>query len=300
MKSTFICLSALAVLTLQHASAALIIQENFNYTVGAIGGQAASGIGLTGNWASSASSGSATFNVQAPSVVFTGHFASSGGSLIMSSGNGGEKRTSVAVSATIPVSTTFYASSLQTLNTAGQYFNDWVVEQRFNTTASGDFSTSSGRNVVAAFNSGTTSTRNAAVSSNLNEVSVASTTAGTTYLLVTAYTSDATNLTQARLFGFTQTSYANYLANSNPTNAAANLTTYASFTAVDTDTSPLANFDFLQYSITGGPTGQMDDFRLGTDITDVVNVIPEPSVTILGSLGVLALLRRSRKAEMNG
>jgi len=122
--------------------------------------------------------------------------------------------------------------------------------------------------------------------------------AGTIYLFVTAYTSDATNVTSSTMYGFTVADYATYLANSNAANAAANLATYRTFTVTETggQTRPLADFDFLQFTINGGPTAQFDDFRLGTEITDVVNVIPEPRVALLGSLGLLALLRRRRSA----
>lgn len=296
MKLAKITFSAFAMMALQQASAALIIQENFAYTAGNLIGATATGTGLSGTWASSVSAGSATFTVQASSLAFAGHFASSGGSLTASSGDPGEKRAGTAVTGAIPANSTFYTSSLMTMNTAGAYFNDWVVEQRFNTT-NVDSGSSSGRNLLSGFGSGTTASRRAGVSVNGGEVLTAAgvTTAGTNYLLVTAYTSNATNVTSATMYGFTVADYTAYLANSTALNAAANLATYRTFSVSETagQTRPLGDFDFLQYVINGGPTAQFDDFRLGTEITDVVN-IPEPAAALLGGLGLLSLLRRRR------
>ena len=37
-----------------------------------------------------------------------------------------------------------------------------------------------------------------------------------------------------------------------------------------------------------------DEVRIGTSMTDVLPVIPEPGIAILGSFGLLGLLRRRR------
>ena len=299
MKQAKIHFGIFAILALQQTSAALLIHENFAYTAGGINGIAATGTGLSGNWATSVSSGSATYNVQASSLAFTGHFTSSGRSLAMSSGNAGEKRAAATVSASLPANSTFYASSLMTLNLAGTYFNDWAVEQRFNTASNGAEATSSGRNSFSTNGSGATANRRAGVSVDGSVVSSGNVVAaGTLYLFVTTYTSDATNVTSATMYGFTVADYATYLTNSTAANAAANLATYRTFTVTETggQTRPLADFDFLQFTINGGPVAQFDDFRLGTQITDVVNVIPEPGMALLGSLGLLALLRHRRPA----
>ena len=272
MKFKKIYLGVITIAALQQASASILIQENFAYAAGNIHSQTATGTGLTGNWAVA---GNGTFVVQASSLDFTGHFPSSGGSLVVTGTgpnyNGADA--DVAVSAAIPANSTFYASSIMTLDTAGTYYDDWVLEQRFNiASTTNNYLTSSGRNVVEAYGSGNGSTRKAAVSTNESEVTVTGPVAGTKYLFVTAYTSSATDVTEAKLYVFNQTSYASYLTNSNAGNAAANLGTYATFTATDTDNRALSGFNYLQYSTYGGPTGQMDDFRLGTQITDVVNL----------------------------
>src|SRR6185436_110968 len=103
--------------------------------------------------------------------------------------NFGEAAAGAAVSATLAGNPLFYASTIMKLNTAGGYFNDWVVEQRFNTAALNNFSTSSGRNIVSAFGSGSSSARKGGVSSNSSEVTqgTGSLNAGTNYLLVTRY-----------------------------------------------------------------------------------------------------------------
>ena len=271
MKLEKLCLSVLTIAALQQASASLLIQENFSYATGNIDGQATMVTGLTGNWTVA---GAGTFVVQASSLAFAGHFASSGGSLVLTGTDPWSgANADAAVSATIPPNTIFYASSIMTLDSASNYYNDWVLEQRFNIAPSGGNQTSSGRNIVSAYDSGNSSTRLAGVSTAGDEVRVLGPVAGTKYLFVTAYTSSATDVTEATMYGFDEAAYASYLANSNAGNAATNLGTYATFTATATGDRALSDFDYLQYVVYGGPTGQMDDFRLGTEITDVVNLV---------------------------
>lgn len=301
MKTPFSVVFIIAAITLQPASAAILIHETFVYSSGAIGGQAANATGLSGNWTAggSLSNGSnATFNIAASSLGFAGHFAADGGSLVMANGGGnyGEGAASATVGATLTGSSVLFSSSIMTLNISGSYFNDWAIEQRFNSAADGNFNTTSGRNLVSSFGSGSSSNRKGGVSSNNSEVTQATGTlsAGTKYLLVTSYAVTGSDITNSTLYAFNESAYASYLANTSVGTAAADLGTYALFSLSDTDTTSLNNFDFLQFSILGGPTGQVDDFRLGTQITDVVNVIPEPSTAALGLLGVLGILRRSR------
>ena len=301
MKTSYSVASVIAAIALQSASAAILIHETFDYSTGAIGGQAANATGLSGNWSAGGtlSSGSnATFNIAASSLNFTGHFAAEGGSLLMSNGGGnyGEGAATATVGATLTGSSALFSSSIMTLNISGSYFNDWVIEQRFNSVADGNFNTTSGRNLVSSFGSGSSSNRKGGVSSNNSEVTQATGTlsAGTKYLLVTSYVVSGSDITNATMHAFNESAYASYLANTSVETAAADLGTYALFSLSDTDTASLANFDFLQFSILGGPTGQVDDFRVGTQITDVVNVIPEPSAAVLGLLGALGILRRRR------
>lgn len=284
--------------------ATLLVNENFNYSAGSINGVAATGTGLTGNYTAgpvSGGSSTATFNVLASSLTFTGHFTSIGGSLRLA--NSGPTFTEgiagVDMNATLSGNTTLYSSSIQTMNTSGSYFNDWVIEQRYNGSINGSFSTSAGRNIVSAFGSGSSSARKAGVSSNSSEVvqATGSLNAGTNYLLVTEYAITGANITSATLYVFDQASYANYLANSTLANADANLATYSLFSLTDSQSISLTNFDYLQFSIGGGPTGVIDDYRLGTSIGDVVNVVPEPGTVTMAMVGMFAtvgLLRRKR------
>lgn len=271
------------VLSLQRASATLLIHEGFNYPAGNIIGQSVNGSGLNHSttWSKATGSGT-TFTVQGSSLSFAGHFASSGGSLLISNPSGpyADDSASAAVSAALTGYSTLYSSSIQELNTAGAYYNDWVIEQRFNSSATGDYSSSSGRNIVSAYGSGSGATRKGGVSSDSGEVvqSTGTLAAGTKYLLVTKYTISGANVTSATLYVFDQTAYTNYLANSTVGTAAANLATYALFSLTDSSTAALSNFDFLQFAINGGPSGQVDDFRLGTAITDVVNLTSAPGI----------------------
>lgn len=281
-KRTVLALIATA-LSLHCASATLLIQENFNgYTAGNINGQAVTGTGLTGSWAVSG----ATYTVQASSLSFAGHFASSGGSLGITVNGGGDKPVAAAVSSsvlsTLSGVSTFYISSLQTVNT-GTYDNNLQIEQRFSSTAGG--SASAGRNEVSSYSSGTTSARKLAVSSSTTETKQGTPTmnAGTVYLLVTKYTVSGGSITAATIYAFDAASYANYLANSTTAAAAdANLATYAYATLSASGTVSLTGgaFTYLQFSCYKSVgSGQIDDFRLGTSILDVVNITAPPTIT---------------------
>ncbi len=274
----------LLAVALQPALGAVLLRESFNYPAGNLIGQTANGSGLNGStaWAKATASGS-VFTVQGSSLGFAGHFAAPGGALLIANASGpyAEDAASAAVNATLTGYPTLYASSIQTMNTAGTYYNDWVIEQRFNSSATGSYTTSSGRNLVSAFGSGSSSARKAGVSADSGEVTQAtgSLAAGTKYLLVTKYTVSGANITSAMLYVFSEAAYGNYLANSTVGTAEATLPTYALFSLTDTATVALSNLGYLQFAIGGGPSGQVDEFRLGTDITDVVNLASPPAIS---------------------
>jgi autotransporter-associated beta strand protein len=287
MKRITVCLGVTLALSLQHSLAALLIQESFNYSTGNIIAQTVNGAGLNGSstWTKAAGSGT-SFTVQASSLSFAGHFASSGGSLLVSNPSGpyADDSASATVSATLTGYSTLYASSIMTMNTAGTYYNDWAIEQRFNSSATGIWSSSSGRNIVSAFGSGSSASRKGGVSTDSSETTQAtgSLAAGTKYLLVTKYTVSGANITSATLYVFSEAAYATYLANSTAGTAEPNLASYALFSLTDSATVALSNFGFLQFAIGGGPSGQVDEFRLGSAITDVVNVNSGSAPTISG------------------
>lgn len=312
MKTSFRPLQSLAALALLcvvgPAPAAVLIVESFNYSAGSANGVATNATGLTGNWTVGAqgTASSATANFDSSSLTMAGHFAASGGSLIITNSGPsyGEGGAAAAVTSTI-TGTSLFSSSLMSFGSSnGQYFNDWVVEQRFNTGASGGFSSSSGRNAVRAFGSGGSSIGKGGVSADASEVSQSTGTnaANTNYLLVTRYTVSGSNITAAQLFAFDATSYASYLANATAGNADSLLGTYANYSLTDTANRSLNDFDFLQFTTNGGPIGRFDDFRLGTSILDVVNIasMPEPSRALLGMIGVLGgMLRRRRSGSQS-
>lgn len=288
------------------AFSTILVQENFNYTAGSVSGVATNGTGLTGNWYAGAFRNTAnTASVfQSSSLTLAGHFASSGGSLQLTNAGGdfSEGGASAAVSATLSGNAKLFTSSIMKFESGnGSFFSDWTTEQRFNSTISGDFSTAVGRNIVRAFNSGSGAAGKGGVSSNGSEVAQATGTnnAGTNYLFVTRYTVASGNVTQATIYVFDAAAYANYLIAATPANAEALLDTHALYTLTDNDSQSLSSFSFLQFTTQGGPIGSFDDFRLGTDITDVVNVsaIPEPSTfAALAGVAVFALsaVRRRR------
>ena len=91
-----------------------------------------------------------------------------------------------------------------------------------------------------------------------------------------------------------------------------NLNTSTNALAIATGTGPLAFGDSLVSTVTNPsasndrvPNGFLDDFQLYDEVltTEQISflynnpgsVIPEPSVTLLGGLGLLALLRRRRR-----
>lgn len=305
MKKVLPILSSLAFLACAGtAFSTILVQENFNYSAGSASGVATSGTGLSGNWYAGAfNTASTAAAFQSSSLSFAGHFASSGGSLQVTNAgpNFGEGGASATVSASLTGYSTLYASSIMSTGTSGSYFNDWVVEQRFNSSVSGIYSSSSGRNIVRAFGSGSSSAGKGGASADASEVvqGTGTNNAGTNYLLVTRYTIASNNITQATLYVFNETAYANYLAAATPGNADSLLASNALYSLTDTASQPLSSIGFLQFVTQGGPAGNFDDYRLGTDITDVVNVsaIPEPSTcAALAGVAVLALgfLRRRR------
>lgn len=307
MKSSHLMLGASALLvSAATASASLLIHESFDYAAGAVNGAASTAVGLTGNWTAGAfGSGATTASAfQAGSLAFAGHFASTGGSLQITNAGPGwaEGGASLAVGATLTGHSTLYASSIMRFASSGSFFNDWVVEQRFNSSVSGTFSSASGRNIVRAFNSGSGSAGKGGVSSNGSEVaqSTGTNAAATNHLIVTRYTVSGSNITGATAYFFTEAAYANYLAAATPGTADALLATHALYSLSDSDSVGLTSFAHLQFVTQGGPIGSYDDFRLGTEITDVVNVssIPEPSsFAALAGVSVLAagLARRRRR-----
>jgi polygalacturonase/pectin methylesterase-like acyl-CoA thioesterase len=284
MKRITIYLGITLAMLFHHCQAALLIREGLNYSTGSIIGQTVNGTGLNGSstWSKAAGSGT-SFTVQSSSLSFAGHFAPSGGSLLISNPSGpyADDSASVAVNTTLTGFSTLYASSIMTMNTSGTYYNDWVIEQRFNSSATGNYASSSGRNIVSAYGSGSSANRKGGVSADSGEViqSTGSLTAGTKYLLVTKYFVSGANITGATLYVFSEAAYTNYLANSTVGTADANLATYALFSLTDSATVPLSNFGFLQFSISGGPAGQVDEFRLGTAITDVINLTSAPVIS---------------------
>lgn len=287
------------------ALAYLLIQESFNYAPGTVNGTASSATGLSGAWTAGAfGSGATTASAFQPgSLAFAGHFAASGGSLQITNAGPGwaEGGASLAVGATLTGYSTLYASSIMSFASAGSFFNDWVVEQRFNSAASGTFSSASGRNIVRAFNSGSGSAGKGGVSSNGSEVaqSTGTNAAATNHLIVTRYTVSGSDITGATAYFFTEAAYANYLAAATPATADSLLATHALYSLSDSDSVGLSSFAHLQFVTQGGPVGSYDEFRLGTDITDVVNVssIPEPSsfAALVGASVLAAGIVRRRR-----
>jgi hypothetical protein len=280
-----------------------MIHEEFAYSAGPVNGVATNATGLSGSWVAGAQGGGAnTASSFVPaSLTLAGHFAPSGGSLeITNSGpNFNEGGAAAAVSAALTGSSLLYTSSIMQFASSGGFFNDWTVEQRFNTGASSGYLTSSGRNEVRAFGSGSGSNGKGGVSVDASEVTQGTGTnaPSTNYLLVTRYTVSGSNVTQADLFTFDATSYGAFLANATPGNADSLLGTYANFSLTDTGIRSLDDFDFLQFTTNGGPIGRYDDFRLGTEITDVVNAVPEPANALFGLIGLVAIMRRRRSLE---
>ena len=302
VKTTLLA-AAIAAPILHSASAATLIHENFNYSAGSVNGAATNAAGLTGNWSAGAFATGATTaaTFDAASLNFAGHFASSGGSLrLTNAGPGwGEGGAAATVGATLTGSSTLYSSSIMSFASPNSsYFNDWVVEQRFNTSASGTFGSSSGRNIIRAFGSGGGAAGRGGVGADSDEVTQAAgtNTPGANYLFVTTYAVSGSNVTSATLYTFDGTAYANYLAAATPATAEALLGTYALYSLTDNETRALSNFTFLQYTTQGGPIGSYDDYRLGTSITDVVNVVPEPSAAALCLVASLGLAFRRTRA----
>lgn len=290
-------------------SANLLVHESYQYTPGSLPGTATTGTGLTGIWEFTAETGSAA-TVLPTSMPFAGHFAPVGGSLQLNDTTGpwGEKMLGAQISAPMTGNSILWQSSLiQVSSPDGSFYGDWVVEQRMHIGATNGYEGNNAigpglRNLGRAYNSSGSDSQGG-VGANFSEVKqgTGSITAGINFLMVSRFhVSTANNQTTAgQIWFFREGEYAAMQAaaiGGSPRNTAL-LDAHAYASLADGD----GGFDisgprYLQYVIQGGPIGTYDEFRMGTQLGDVINVVPEPTTAtlVLLTVGGLALVRRRR------
>ena len=292
--------------------AGVLVLENFNYGAGAANGVTASGTGLTGQWAVS-NTGVASSSFTTSGLTFGANYATSAGALVTNSNYSGSNSVS---SATVRLNA----------STTGTLWNSYLINWS-SIGASGSGSTVAGiaassdpvdssialrsqmysnatiadRKIGAGFDGTSTSSANTALVT------------GTTYMYVSKYTNVGTTLSAGT--PGTATTWILTLDQYNALHTADNLTedglnalnavtrrvtdgavTTGSF-AFDTSgyltlKADAPNFNGHQINAT------WDEIKYGTEIGDVIGVVPEPSsVALLGlAAGVLGVRRRRERA----
>ena len=281
-------LAALAGLALAAGSAhgALVVYEPFDYSTGALAGKGPA-TGLTGTWSSS---GSNQQSVVSPGLVFEG--LSTTGNLVRRTAAPGGAESSVALS-------TMSITSL-TADNSTIYFSMLLRNDRFSV-SNENFAFTIGNgplNVVADKNlPNITGGDGFGVSMNGNNPNdntidifgyqVVGGTASLSEGKIDNDTSVNTFFITGRIeWGESGVGHTMSLFNITDVNAALP-TAFATMTADFDQTT----FDTLAMS--SNQVATIDEIRFGTTL-ESVGVIPEPSTALLGSLGMLFLLRRRR------
>ncbi len=294
--------------------ASLLVYEGFDYALAnnaTIAGQSGSGSGTQGTWAVT-NAGTASSLYQTTGLTFGSNFATSaGGSLRQTSSYGGAA--AQQTTATLLLNTT----------TTGTLWNSYLVNYSSISLGNSGFA----RQGVATDSTGTTVNLLSQVYSNTlatdrklgsgydaspSASSNTSFVTGTNYLFISSFTNVGTALSVgttgvATTWVFTQAGYDNWVTLGNSAQSA--LDTYAfkktTDTAVTTGTYGFDSVGYLAFQ-TNAPdnNGQVftaiyDELRYGTDLSDVVSAVPEPSTyaAIFGSLtlATAAFRRRSRR-----
>ncbi len=305
MKTRLLPIALAAIFGTSASQAELLIDEPFLYGSGPTHDVPVSddATGLTGSWVVGGHSGGTnpSVNFLFNSLEFENHFFSDGGALELRNAGGGNWG---PLGAAIPLDPSLDLGSHSVLWTSAvirvaspdaNYYPDWRVEYRLNTAANSPLETSAlrimGRNENSVSTAPSSITRSRAavgadhtVASEPPPPDLGSIEAGVNYLFVTRSTVDTGTkaITAITLYVFDEAAYGSYLvAAAAPTaDAEALLATHATLILTDDNvssgTNTLANKTVLQFSINGGPVGAFDTIRLGTELTDVVNLDAEP------------------------
>lgn len=317
-------LSALAPITsavlllgpLSPLSATVVVYEPFSYALSngtALGGVAATGTGLQGNWGTAGDTNTSTYSTSG--LSFGSNFVTtSGGSLRLTST--GTVQNTFAGAKFNPVGGAVTGTLWNSYLVNWTQFSDIDLAQTTVRTAN-TANTTSGQYFLsqAESNKGTTLGVAAigydSASGNGASPNPAYAT-GTTYLMLSRYTNMGTALSgvtsgNATMWGFDQTGYTDWV------NAGANegdLGSFSLFTATDpavtTGTFVLNDTRFLQFLQTAGgaspitlPIVNIDEVRFHTALSDIV-AVPEPGsvALLLGGFGALFLMRRTFRKSM--
>ena len=294
VRASFLPLASLAFLCLTGTSpAALIVQESFDgYAVGDLSGQAANGLGLTGNW-----EGAAELKYQSPGLSMTGVY-SSGGSANLNSGGNFSLQASASFGAALPT---------------GQLYGGYLFSTTTHTNARTVGALTVGSATDTDNNASFVWAGNGYNSSNSMEgpniraegtgtpPPTVSLTGDQTYLMLFEFNA-GTQMTTAWVLN--QGQITNFLNSngliSSTLNGAAEGTGNSevvwkgSVTGANIGVMSHLNLRGLQGANNPTFNYQWDEFRVSdTSLLEAVTV-PEPSVSLLGFLGVLGLLRRRR------
>ena len=291
-------------------SATVLIYEDYDYalTDGAtMNGVATAATGFSGNYATGGSGSTPGTSVYATTgLTFGANYLPVSGGAVRLSAQGGASNSTV-LGATISVggaqTGTLWSSYL--VNIASKSDKAGATAQA---RVSDLQTTGSGNRLNSVADSG--STLGTAISYDSTVVTASGTTltVGTTYLMLSQFTNVGTaGGGTATLWIFNLAGYNDWLSLGG--GLAANLGSYDLTSQSDPSTT-LADFgavnDYFQFAISNTTdtsvsllqTVVYDELRWGTSLGDVVSTVPEPSAvaSVIGGLGMLALLSSSRHA----
>lgn len=286
-------------------SAAVLVYEDYDYALidgTTMNGVATAATGFTGNYASAGTSGTSVY--QATGLTFgANHLPVSGGAVRLSSPTG---TTSSLLGATISVggaqTGTLWSSYLVNITTKSNAGNA-TAQARVSDVQAGAAGTQNNRMnsqgdgfVGGVFGTAVTYSGSGATTSGATTLTV-----GSTYLMLSQFTNVGTaGGGTATLRVLDVAGYNDWLSLGGGLEA--NLGTYDLSTQSHSFTTQ-ADFgdgDFFVFAAsnasgaTAVQTVVYDELRWGTSLGDVVSTVPEPSAvaSVIGGLGMLALLRR--------
>ncbi len=304
---------------ISHASlqAGVLVLESFNYGAVAVNGVAAIGTGLTGSWTATNTvlgSGSASSVFSGTGLTFGANYATSNGALITSStynGNNSFTTATVQLSPSAATIGTLWSSYLINWGGIGLAGNGSTLTGIGGSAAPADNTNiflrsqmasntlASDRKIGSGYDATATISGNTALA------------IGTTYLYVSKYTNVGTPLSAgttgvATTWILTVDQYNALYTSGSLTEAGLNgvgaVTQKISDPAITTGNYAFDGTRYLTLKADAPDSNGLqtnatwDEIKYGTDIGDVIGVVPEPSaVSLIGlALGSLGLRRRER------
>ncbi|GAA5124756.1 hypothetical protein JIN84_13110 [Luteolibacter yonseiensis] len=284
------------------SQAAILVNESFSgYNVGAINGQAVSGLGLSGSW----TGGSAHHNYQSPGLSLAGVY-SAGGSLRLGSGGNTTYRATAALGQALPADQLYgsYLFSTTTHTSNAKTLGSFAVGAANNNTDNTAAFVWAGNGYNSAASPALESPGIRAQQTNTWGTPTVSLTANETYLMLFTFnatmgTTSAWVLNQGQLTNYldSDTLDATGLDGAALGTADTEVVWKGSATAAAA-IAPMSYLHLfgLQSNGTGNNTFSFtwDELRISDTSLLQAATIPEPSAAVFGAIGMLGLLRRRR------